>query len=70
MGECSGQLLLERQEEAGRQRKRGDPQAGDRLHGFVAAECNLGDFQEQIGRDAGDQEADADGQGPLWQRES
>ena len=37
MGECSGQLLLERQEEAGRQRKRGDPQAGDRLRNILAS---------------------------------
>ena len=58
VGQRPGQLLLERQEEARRQRERGDPQAGDGLHGLVAAERDLGHLQEQVAADAGDQQAD------------
>ena len=58
MGEGPGQLLLQRQEEAWRQGERGDPQTGDRLHRLVAAECDSGDLEEQVGAEPGDEQAD------------
>jgi hypothetical protein len=66
----SGQLLFERQEEAGSQRERGDPQAGNRLHGLVAAEGHPGHLQEEVAADAGDEETDSYGKGAFWKRGS
>ena len=47
MRQRSGELLLERQEEARGQGERGEPQAGDRLHGLVAAERTRATFRKR-----------------------
>ncbi len=65
MRQRSRQLLLEWQEEARRQRERGDPQAGDRLHSLVAAQGNPGHLEEQVGADTGDKQADPDRKGSF-----
>jgi hypothetical protein len=55
MGKRPGQFLLQRQEEARCQSERGDPQAGDRLHRVVAAQGDLGDLEEEVAGDPGNQ---------------
>ncbi len=66
----AGQLLLEGQEEPGRERERGDPQAGDRLDGLVAAERDTCHLQEEVAADAGDQQTDAYRNGAFRQGNS
>ena len=70
MRQRTGQLLFERQEETGSQRERGDPQAGNRLHGFVAAEGHPGYLQEEVAADAGDEQANSYWKGAFWKRGS
>ena len=62
------ELLLERQEEPGRQGERGEPQRGDRLERVGAADRVLADLEEEVGGDAGDQQRQRDGDGSLRQR--
>ena len=50
------ELLLEREEEAGRERERGEPHRLDRLELVVAAQRVLADPEEGERRDAGDEQ--------------
>ena len=63
--ERPAELLLEREEEPGRQRERGEPQRRDRVELLVTAERTRADLEERVGRDARDQQRDADGEGAL-----
>ena len=68
MGQGAGQFLFHGQEESRSQGEGGDPQAGDRLHGLVATERDLGHLQEQVAGDPGHEEADADRNRALGKR--
>ena len=68
--EGPAELLLERQEEAGRDREGGEPQADHRLEGVVAAEGDLADPEEGEAADPCDQEPDGDGDRALRERHS
>ena len=61
------ELLLQRQEEPGRQRERGEPQRGDRLELVGAADGVLADLEEEVGGDAGDEQPQRDRDRSLGQ---
>ena len=68
VGERPAELLLEREEEAGRQGERGEPQRRDRLELVVAADGPRADLEEGVGRDAGDEQGRGDRDGALGER--
>ncbi len=65
VGERPAELLFEREEEPGRQRERREPQGRDRFELRLTTERTRADAEERIGRDARDQQRDADGEGAL-----
>ena len=66
--ERPAEFLLERQEEPGCEGEHGEPHRGDRCELLGAADGHGADLEEGVGGDAGDQQRDADGDGPLGQR--
>src|SRR5690606_19695357 len=58
--QCPPQLLFEREEEAGGERERREPECGDRGELFLAAERGGADLEEGVGGDARDEQGEAD----------
>ncbi len=62
------EFLFERQEEPGREGERHEPQRRERRELVGAADGDRADLEEGVGGEAGEQQRDADGNGPLGQR--
>ena len=68
MGDGSSRFLLERQEQSGGQRERGEPQLRDRGE-VVLAEGPDADLEEEIARHPRHQQSHPDREGALGQGE-
>ena len=60
VGEGPAELLLEREEEPGREGERGEPQRRDRVELVLAADGPRADLEEGVGGDAGDEQRGGD----------
>ena len=69
VGKGATELLFERQEEPGSEEERREPEAADRLEAVLAQGFHA-DLEERVAGDAGDQQADSDGQRAFGERKA